>query len=73
MVICGTCTSKLGKSFENANHALSVLGKEDSSLLQHLLVVQPSRENSGDNNSENRVKQVIVFPKSIWVIDIYFC
>jgi hypothetical protein len=71
MVICGTRTAKFGKSLENANHALSILGKEDSSLLQHLLVVQPSGENGGDNNSEDRVKQVIVLSKSIRVINIY--
>lgn len=73
MMIWSASTSDFGDTLEDANHALSVLGKEGARLLHHLLVVKAPGEHGGDDDAEHGVKKIVVFPKGIGVVDICDC
>ena len=73
MVVRNTSSPNLGKSFEDANHALSVLGQESACSFHHLLVVEPSYKHSRDDHPEHGKKEIIVLPEGVGIIDIYDC
>lgn len=66
-------SANFGKTLEYAHHALSVLREEGPGLLDHSFVVESPGKCCRDNNSENRVEEIVVFPKSIGVIDVCRC
>lgn len=73
MVVCRTSTPDFSKALEDTDHALPVLSKECTCLLDHLLVVESSHEHGRDDYSEDGKEKIIVFPESIGIINIYDC
>lgn len=71
MVVRSTGSPNLRKSFEDANHALSVLGQESACSFHHLFVVKSPYKYGRNDHPEYGQKEIIVFPESIGIIDIY--
>ena len=71
MVVRSTGSPNLGKSFEDANHTLSVFSQESACSSHHLFVVESPYKHSRDDHPEYGKKEVIVFPEGVGIIDIY--
>lgn len=71
MVVRSTSSPNLGKSFEDANHALSVFGQESACSFHHLFVVKSPYKHGRDNHPEHGKQEIVVFPEGVGIINVY--
>lgn len=66
-------TANLRKALEDAHHAGPVLRDESTRLSFDLLVVHPTREDSRNDDTDDRKEKVVIATESIRVVNVCVC